>query len=88
MDTIDKVVLATIVLHNYLRTDILSNAGIQDEYDEIAYSFDESNFSSLAPNRSRSSNEAFSIRQNFTECFNSNYGFVDWQRRAVQRGQF
>ncbi|XP_060871321.1 uncharacterized protein LOC132945564 [Metopolophium dirhodum] len=88
LDTIDKVVLATIVLHNYLRTDILSNSSIQDEDDEIAYSFDKSNFSSLAPNRSRSSNEAFSIRQNFTECFNSNYGSVDWQRRAVQRGQF
>jgi len=88
LDSIDKVVLATIVLHNYLRTDILSNSSIQDEDDEIAYSFDESNFSSLAPNRSRSSNEAFSIRQNFTKCFNSNYGSVDWQRRAVQRRQF
>jgi len=87
LDTIDKIVLATIVLHNYLRADI-SNASIQDEDDEIAYNFDESNFSSLVSNRSRSSNEAFSIRQNFTECFNSNYGTVDWQSRAVQRGQF
>ncbi|KAL4103862.1 hypothetical protein QTP88_019197 [Uroleucon formosanum] len=88
LDTIDKVVLAKIVLHNYLRTDILSNASIQDEDDEIAYSFDESNFSSLAPNRSKSSNEAFSIRQNFTECFNSNYGSVDWQRKQYKGDSF
>lgn len=70
--------LATIVFHNYLRTDILSNVSTQDEDDEIN-NFIDSNFSSLAPNRNRSSNETFSIRQNFTECCNSNYGSVDWQ---------
>ncbi|KAG5864410.1 hypothetical protein JTB14_001497 [Gonioctena quinquepunctata] len=88
LDTIDIIVLATIVLHNYLRTDILSNVSTQEGGDdEIANNFSESNFSSLAPNRNRSSNEAFSIRQNF-RIFNSNEGSVDWQRKAVERGQF
>lgn len=77
MDTIDRIVLATIVLHNYLRTDILSNASTEEEDDKIVNNFNENNFSCLAPNRNRSSNEAFSIRQNFTECFNSNDGSVD-----------
>lgn len=45
--------LATIVLHNYLRTDILSNAGTHD--DEILINVDGSNFSCLSPNRNRSS---------------------------------
>lgn len=88
LDTIDRIVLATIVLHNYLRTDILSNASTQGEDDEIVNDFDGSNFSCLAPNRSRSSNEAFYIRQKFTECFSSNPGSVDWQRKAVERGQY
>lgn len=80
--------LATIILHNYLRTNILSNDIIKDEDDKLYNNFNESNFSSLAPNRNRSSIEEFSIRKNLTECFNSNYGSVVWQSRVVQRGQF
>lgn len=85
MDTIDKIVLATIGLHNYLRNYILSNAAsTQDEDDEIANNFNESNYSFLALNRNRSSNKAFSIRQNVTEYFDSNYGSVDWKCKAVE----
>lgn len=88
LETIDKIVLATIVLHNYLRTEILSNGNTQEEDDEIVDNFNKTYFVPLAQNRNRSSTEAFSIREKFTDCFNSVEGSVEWQRRAVERGKF
>ncbi|CAH1956465.1 unnamed protein product [Acanthoscelides obtectus] len=88
LDTIDKIVLATIVLHNYLRTKILSIATGQEENDEVLTNSHENHFIPLALNRTRNSTEAFNIRQKFTECFNSADGSVEWQRRAIERGQF
>ncbi|XP_050498040.1 uncharacterized protein LOC126879131 [Diabrotica virgifera virgifera] len=89
LETIDKVVLATIVLHNYLRTQTISSANLQGEDSEITVAtLDNNQLASLPRNRSRCCNEAFFIRQTFTDCFNSANGSVDWQRRAVERGQF
>ena len=90
LNTIDKVVLATIVLHNYLRTENLTSSSTQEEDSEVfsSTSSTESNLTPLARNRHRSSTEAFSVREKFTQCFNSADGSVDWQRAAVERGQF
>lgn len=88
LETIDKVVLATVVLHNYLRTQTIFRANYQGEDNEITTALDNNQLVSLSRNRSRFSNEAFSIRQKFTDCFNSADGSVDWQHRAVERGQY
>lgn len=60
-----------MVLHNFVRIDILLNASTLEE-DEIGNNYSKSTFSSLTPNQNRSSIEAFFTRRNFTECLNSN----------------
>lgn len=88
LETIDKIVLATVVLHNYLRSESISNGTNQEEDEAMLTNQSESLFNDLPPNGNRCTTEAFSIRQKFTECFNSAAGSVEWQRRAVERGQF
>lgn len=59
--TIDKIVLATIVLHNYLRTDSISNANTQGQNEEVMENLNETYFTPLAQNRNRSSAEHFQL---------------------------
>lgn len=88
LETIDKVVLATTVLHNYLRSKKLIEINPSEEDNELACSSLESIFVDLPQNRARSSRAAFLIREQFKDCFNSPQGSVEWQQRAVERGQY
>lgn len=89
LETVDKVVMATCVLHNYLRTQKLmqiESVGGDDD-DEIDPPV-ENQLLPLSRSRIRCTNQAFLTRQKFTECFNSTSGSVEWQRKAVSRGQY
>lgn len=88
LETIDDAVKATTVLHNYLRTKVLSGAIPTEEDNELINNPAENNFAPLAQNRIRSSRQAFQIRERFKNCFNSAQGSVEWQRRAVERGKY
>lgn len=88
LETVDDVVKATTVLHNYLRTKVLAGIIPEDEDDELLKSAESNNFLPLSHNRIRASNEAFQIRERFKKCFNSVDGSVEWQRRCVERGKY
>lgn len=91
LDTIDNVAAAACILHNYLRTEKIAgvtegNEG-NEEDDEIDI-LSEDQLLPLNATRIRYTRQAFMVRQRFTEYFNSSVGSVDWQRKAVNRGQF
>lgn len=89
LETVDKVVMATCVLHNYLRTQkvmAIESTG-EDDDDEIDLPSD-NQLLPLSRSRVRCTKNAFLTRQKFTECFNSASGSVEWQRKAVSRGQY
>ncbi|XP_055616627.1 putative nuclease HARBI1 isoform X2 [Toxorhynchites rutilus septentrionalis] len=83
-ETVNKIVMASCVLHNYLRTK--SNTRTMDEeYENLP------NFQQLLPLprlRGRVSKRAFEIRDQFTDYFNSVEGRVTWQNHSVQRGAY
>lgn len=86
VDKVDHIVKATCVLHN-----IISNNGNNNTEDDAENDLNDvydSQLISLAANRTRSTNKAFLIRENFKKYFNSQLGSVEWQERAVQRGRF
>ncbi|KAJ8935661.1 hypothetical protein NQ314_012710 [Rhamnusium bicolor] len=85
VDTVDHIVKATCVLHNFLSRK--HNITEDDDENDQHNSFD-TQLISLAANRTRSANEAFLIRENFKKYFNSQLGSVSWQQSAVQRGHF
>ncbi|XP_024083021.1 protein ALP1-like [Cimex lectularius] len=87
LETIENIVKATTVLHNYLRTNAVQSNSI-DVDDELMISNNNSILVPLQNNRIRSSRQAFLIREKFKMCFNSAQGSVEWQNRAVQRGHY
>lgn len=81
--------MATCVLHNYLRTQKLKLVDVcgEDDDEEIDVPVD-NQLLPLSSLRTRCTRQAFSTRQQFTDCFNSVSGSVEWQRRAVSRGKY
>lgn len=79
------VVKAACVLHNYLRRNaVISGDNEQKGFDERPPT---RQLFPMAGNRSRSVQAAFSVRQKFTEYFNS-VGSVPWQDESVSRGHY
>lgn len=77
-----NVVKSACVLHNYLRSNSIGSCDI--EQNNVLPT------GQLVPipmNRARSVQAAFSVRQQFTEYFNS-VGSVPWQEESVYRGQY
>lgn len=78
----DKVILATVVLHNYTRqlTTQTNLATVEEQTNETNV---------FVPIRigtsSNSSREALNVRNLFKEYFISNEGHVEWQQRIVNR---
>ncbi|CAH1986926.1 unnamed protein product [Acanthoscelides obtectus] len=85
LDTVDDIVKATCVLHNFLRNHTIST--VNQEEDEIEM-LRESQLLPIAPNRTRGANEAFLIREKFTDFYNSPAGSIPWQQKLVQRGHY
>jgi hypothetical protein len=75
---IDKVILATCILHNVLRDDSVS---FPDEYE-----LGNAAFSILSHIAGNSTAEAMNVRDLFSEYFVSPEGSVEWQRTMTRRG--
>ena len=92
LETVDDVVKATCVLHNYLRTGKINRHQAADGVDDgdlmEGLGASEHQLLPLMANRVRNSNEAFQVRERFTKFFNSAAGSVPWQQRSVQRGHY
>ncbi|XP_049772304.1 uncharacterized protein LOC126157015 [Schistocerca cancellata] len=86
LETVDRIVTATCVLHNYLRTDNITSNDLAEEDDMAPLSTNQ--LMSPAPSRCRNESEAFLTREKFNECFNSPEGSVQWQYAAIKRGQY
>jgi hypothetical protein len=76
---IDKVILATCVLHNFLRDDSVSFPGEEHEPGNVAFSI-------LSHVGGNSTVEAMNARDLFSQYFVSPEGSVEWQRRMTRRG--
>lgn len=82
VDTVDKVVKAACVLHNYLGTHMTT-----DTLDELEAQ-PENHLVALNANASRGPASAFQVREQFKLYFNSERGSVSWQRESVLRGKY
>lgn len=82
IDLAEKIILATIVLHNYIReTPAQNNPAVANE--EIPASpLEPLHVAAVATNATR---EAIRVRNLFTNFFLSNEGRVEWQERMVNR---
>ncbi|XP_071051164.1 uncharacterized protein [Onthophagus taurus] len=81
--SVDNVVKAACVLHNYLRmTSTATN--VEDIADEELLS---DQLTSIRYNNSRNSRNAFLVRENYTHYFNTT-GAVQWQRDSILRGKY
>ena len=76
LETIDKIIKAMTVLHNYLRTKVVQSNSVEEDY-ELMTTHSESNLVPLQQNRIRGSRQAFLIREKFKDCFNSTQGSVE-----------
>ncbi len=84
VSTVVKIVKATCVLHNYLKnTPILQIGGDVAEQD-----VPQNQLCPLQQSNVRSGSQAFSVRKNFTEYFNSPGGSVPWQIDCVSKGKY
>lgn len=83
-DMVDKIILATCCLHNYLGTDKLPSDCTQEDNDKT---MGPTAFENLDPLRRNSTQYAFYVRNKFKEYFNSNDGAVPWQVDIVRRGR-
>lgn len=77
---VDKIVLASCCLHNMLCADDEFEADLESPQ------LPNSAFLNLDSLRRNSTREAFDIRENFKEYFNSEAGSVVWQLNRVRKG--
>lgn len=75
------------MLHNYLRTNVVQS-NTPDVDDEFMMNRNSIHLRPLQHSRIRGSREAFFIREKFRDCFNSVQGSVEWQNRAIEKGQY
>lgn len=85
LTTVVDVVKSACVMHNYLRRNASINC--ENEEDEEIDSLPTEQLIPVARNQTRSIQAAFSIRNIFTEYFNS-VGTVAWQNERVNQGQY
>jgi hypothetical protein len=81
VDSVDNVVKAVCVLHNYLRNNQILEGNVDDDMEEIPGN-------QLLPcthTNNRSASTAFVVRQNFTDYFNT-VGSVPLQADSVSTG--
>lgn len=78
-----SVVKAACVLHNYLRTCCPLHVNADNTTEEMP----QSQLLPLHHTSNRSALRAFSVRQHYTDYFNSE-GMVPWQRESVLRGKY
>lgn len=84
IESVDNVVKAACVLHNYLRNEIILN---NMQGDSSENEMPENQLLPLTNNNIRSGSNAFCVRQNFTDYFSS-VGSVSWQSDSVSRGKY
>lgn len=84
VETVDKIVMASCVLHNYLRTKSMGQ-NIDEDIENLPHP---QQLVPLPRSRGRISKRAFEIREQFTDYFNSVEGRVTWQKHSVQRGAY
>lgn len=84
VETADKIVMASCVLHNYLRTKTVA----QNTEEDLEILPNIQQLVPLARSRGRTSKKAFEIRDQFTDYFNSVEGRVTWQKHSVQNGAY
>jgi len=83
IESVDNVIKAACVLHNYLRNEITISNNVQGESDIMP----DNQLLPLSNNNSRSGSSAFLVRQKFTDYFNTE-GSVPWQNDSVFRGKY
>jgi hypothetical protein len=76
---IDKVILATCALHNFLRDNSVSFPDEEYEPGDVAFSI-------LSHVGGNSTVEAMNVRDLFSQYFVSPEGSVEWQRRMTRHG--
>lgn len=87
LELADKIVKATVVLHNYLRASLLTQASVPaNEEDEEEVGEVVQNLVQMRAGTARNATrEALGARTSFMEYFMSNEGRVEWQERVVNR---
>lgn len=83
LQTVDSIVKATAVLHNYLRTKVVQS-NTPDVDDEFMINRNCNHLRPLQHSRIRGSREVFFIREKFRDCFNSAQGSVNWNGKIEQ----
>ena len=80
---VDAVVKACVVLHNFLRSNVVSTSGTQEsEQTESNYSRTHA-LRNLPRTGRRNSSDAMRVRQQLTEYFVSPAGAIPWQKNVV-----
>uniref|UniRef100_A0A6P7FDT2 Nuclease HARBI1 n=1 Tax=Diabrotica virgifera virgifera TaxID=50390 RepID=A0A6P7FDT2_DIAVI len=74
---VENIILATCILHNFLRDDAALQPGVSSEFSEPPEG--RSQFSSLPRQGGNAHESAFLVRETFKDFFNSDVGSVPWQ---------
>ena len=82
VDSVDSVVKAGCVLHNYLRNHQILESSVDDDIEEMT----ENQLLPCTNTNIRSASSAFVVRQKFTDYCNT-VGSVPWQANSVSRGK-
>jgi len=85
LESVDNVVKAACVLHNYLRNETIILNHMQGDSGENE--MPKNQLLPLANNNTRSGSNAFCVRQKFTDYFNT-VGSLPWQSDSVSRGKY
>lgn len=83
VDSVDNVVKAACVLHNFLRNSPASDSNMDTDIEDLPAN----QLIPVTSNNTRSATRAFAVRQMFTDYFNT-VGSVPWQAESISRGKF